>query len=419
MIVRARIVLPITQPPIENGAVLIARGRITAVGLWSRLSSQATSPVTDLGDAALLPGLVNAHCHLDYTDMAGLVPPLRSFSNWIKAITALKGAWSDADFTRSWRNGADMLLRNGVTTVGDIESVPNLLPGIWRETPLRVCSFLEMTGVRSRREPRLILDEALAKARACRHPRCRVGLSPHAPYSTTPELLQLSARASRQRRWPLATHVAESGEEFQMFTRGRGAMFDWLQRNERDMSDCGAHSPVQHLEKLGVLGRHLLAIHVNYLARGDAPLLARRGVHVVHCPRSHAYFRHDAFPHEELLRARVNLCVGTDSLATVLKRRKERVELNLFAELQALADAVPGLWPEALLRMVTVNAAAALGLQGRAGELGPGAWADLVAVPYAGPVCRVEEAVVQHPGPVAASLIGGRWLVLPKTMTGC
>jgi cytosine/adenosine deaminase-related metal-dependent hydrolase len=414
MILRARIVLPIAQPPIENGAVAVSRGRVVVVGRWPSLGARALGPVTDLGDVALLPGLINAHCHLDYTDMAGLLPPLPSFSAWIKAITALKGSWTDADFARSWRNGADMLLRNGTTTVGDIESVPNLLPAVWRNTPLRVFSFLEMTGVRSRRQPRLILDEALAKARACRHPRGRVWLSPHAPYSTTPELLRLSTRAARQRRWPLTTHVAESAEEFQMFTEARGPMFDWLQRNERDMSDCGHGSPVRHLEKLGVLGRHLLAIHVNYLARGDAALLARRGVHVVHCPRSHAYFRHEAFPHEELLRARVNLCLGTDSLATVLKRRRERVELSLFAEMQAFADEVPGLWPDSLLRMVTVNAARALGLKGRAGEFRPGAWADGITIPFDGPIRRVEEAVVQNTAPVTASLIGGRWAILPN-----
>jgi len=413
MILRARIVLPITRPPIEDAAVAVSRGRLVAVGRWKEVAAHMDGPVTDLGDVVLLPGLINPHCHLDYTDMAGLLPPMRSFSDWIKAITALKGSWSDAEFARSWRNGADMLLRTGTTTVGDIEAVPNLLPDVWQHTPLRVCSFLEMTGVKSRRQPRWILDEALAKARATRHRRSRVWLSPHAPYSTTPELLRLSTRAARRRHWPLTTHVAESEEEFRMFTEGRGPMFDWLKRNERDMSDCGAGSPVQHLERLGCLGPHLLAIHLNYLAPGDAALLARRGVHVVHCPRSHAYFRHEAFPHEELMRERVNLCLGTDSLATVLKRRKERVELNFFAEMQALAAEVPGLWPNTLLRMVTVNAATALGLQGRAGELGPGAWADLIASPFAGPARHVHEAVLHNPASVMASMIGGRWAIPP------
>ncbi len=413
MILRARIVLPLTRPPIENGAVVVARGRIAAVGPWRDLSGSETGPATDLGEVILLPGFVNAHCHLDYTDMAGLLPPTRSFSDWVKAITALKGSWPDAEFARSWRHGADMLVRSGTTTVGDIEAVPNLLPEVWRDTPLRVFSFLEMTGVRSRRRPRLILDEALTKAGATRHPRCRLGLSPHAPYSTTAELMRLSTRAARRRHWPVTTHVAESEEEYRMFTEARGPMFDWLKRNERDMSDCGFGSPVQHLERLGCLRPGLLAIHANYLAPGDARLLARRAVAVVHCPRSHAYFRHQPFPYEELKREGVNVCLGTDSLATVLKRRRERVELSLFPELQTFAAAVPELSPGTLLRLVTVDAATALGLTGRAGELRPGAWADLIAIPFPGPVREAGPAVIHHAAPVTASMIGGRWAVAP------
>jgi aminodeoxyfutalosine deaminase len=413
MILRARVGLPVTQPPIEDGAVFVSRGRIGAVGRWRDLAARAGGPATDLGDVVLLPGLINAHCHLDYTELAGLIPPMRSFSDWIKSITTLKHGWTDADFARSWRHGAGMLLKSGTTAVGDIEAVPGLLPGVWEGTPLRVFSFLEMTGVKSRRQPALILAEAVAKARATRTRRCRTWLSPHAPYSTTPHLLRLSARAARRRHWRLTIHVAESGEEFAMFSERRGPMFDWLRRNERDMSDCGRGSPVQHLERHGCLGPNLLAIHLNYLAPGDAALLGRRRVNVVHCPRSHAYFRHETFPHEALLRERVNLCLGTDSLVTVLKRRQERVELSLFAEMQTLASEVPGLWPATLLRWATVHGAAALGLAGRAGEIRPGAFADLITVPFTGRTRQVHEAVVQHTGPVSASMIDGRWAIEP------
>ena len=124
----------------------------------------------------------------------------------------------------------------------------------------------------------------------------RAGLSPHAPYSTVPELLRLSAQTARRRQWRLTTHVAESALEFEMFARGRGEMFDWLQRSGRDMSDCGLGSPVQHLERCGALSERLLAAHANYLGKQDAALLARRKVHVVHCPRCHFYFHHDPFP---------------------------------------------------------------------------------------------------------------------------
>src|SRR5262249_10631713 len=156
-----------------------------------------------------------------------------------------------------------------------------------------------------------------------RSARCRVGLSPHAPYSTVPELLRLSARAARRRKWPLTVHVAESALEFEMFSRGRGGMFDWLQRSARDMSDCGFGSRVERGARCGALDANLLAIHVNYLGKRDAALLGQKRASVVHCPRSHAYFGHDPFPLRKLSRAGVNICLGTDSLASVRQARRQ------------------------------------------------------------------------------------------------
>jgi len=296
MLLRSRVVLPIAKPPIDNGAVWVSGNRIAAVGRWADLSARAAESAVDLGESILMPGLVNAHCHLDYTDLAGEIAPTKLFTDWIKTITTAKAGKIYADFAQSWVRGARMLLRTGTTTVADIEAVPELLPEIRQATPLRVFSFLEMTGVKSRREPRLILDEAVRKIESLPAPAGGAGLSPHAPYSTVPELLRLSAAVAREKGWRLTTHVAESAEEFEMFTHARGPMFDWLKRNERDMTDCGLGSPVQHLERNGCLADNLIAVHVNYLASGDAALLAQRGVSVVHCPRSHAFFQHRRFP---------------------------------------------------------------------------------------------------------------------------
>ncbi len=146
-------------------------------------------------------------------------------------------------------------------------------------------------------------------------PSASAGLSPHAPYSTSPELLSAAATAAREHGWLLTTHVAESADEFDMYLHSCGAMFDWL-KSQRDMSDCGI-SPVAHLARHGVLSPNFLAVHVNYLAQGDVELLARSGASVVHCPGSHAYFHHRAFPFEELDRGGINICLGTDSLATM------------------------------------------------------------------------------------------------------
>ena len=388
-LLRARLVLPVSTPPIPDGAVLISGRRVAAVGRWRDLSQHSPRPTLDLGDAILMPGLVDAHCHLDYTDMAGQLLPPKVFSDWLKVITATKAGWSYSDFARSWLHGAHMLVRTGTTTVADIEAVPQLLPEVWRATPLRVFSFLEMIIVKPDRQPSHVLQEALDRIKSLRASRCRAGLSPHAPYTTVPELLRLSARTARRRRWPLTTHVAESALEYEMFARGRGEMFDWLKRSGRDMSDCGLSSPVEHLE--------------------------RCGAHVVHCPRSHSYFQHEPFPFRRLAKAGVNLCLGTDSLASVYKARRQTVELSVFEEMRAVAKAHPWLSAKRIVRLATLNGARALSLQGRVGELSANAFADLIALPFAGRPAEAHDAILHYSGDVSASMIDGRWAIAPGT----
>jgi cytosine/adenosine deaminase-related metal-dependent hydrolase len=414
LILRSRIVLPLHHPPIENGAVAVAGERILAVGPWSWLRKRVSGTEVDLGESILLPGLVNAHCHLDYTHMAGLFPPPKRFTDWVKLITTEKALWTFSDFAASLIDGAKMLLRTGTTTVADVESVPELLPDVWATTPLRVISQLEMTGVKSRRKPELILRDALARLDALPAGRSRASLSPHAPYSTSPRLLRATAIASRKRKLCVATHVAESATEFDMFQHARGEMHEWLARNQRDMRDCGGRSPVQQLARCNALSPRLLAIHVNYLAPGDADLLARQRVSVVHCPRSHDYFRHVEFPRRALAKAGVNLCLGTDSLATVRKYPRRDLELNLFLEMRAFAQKHPGVHPRQIVRMATSNGARALGLRGKLGEIKRGACADLIALPFTGKPADAYAGVMQHSGNVTASMIAGQWAIAPK-----
>ena len=410
MILRARTILPLSRPAVDNGAVRIAANRITAAGPWKEIREQSDEPAIDLGEVVLMPGLINAHCHLDYTHMRGLIPRPKSFPDWIKALLALKAEWTYSDYAQSWLHGARMLVRRGVTAVADIEAVPELLPEVWTATPLRVISFLEMTGVRSCRSAPEILREMAERIDLLSHPVSSAALSPHAPYSTTPDLLRLSAAKARQRRWRVTTHVAESRAEFDMFAHRRGALFDWLRR-QRDASDCGLGSPVQHLHRNGVLGENLLAVHVNYLDEGDAGLLARRKVSIAHCPRSHHYFQHDPFPFAKLSEAGVNICLGTDSLVSVLSIRRQKPELDLFAEMRAFSAAHEDVPPETIVRMATRNGARALGLAGKIGELVPGAFADLIALPISANAAELLESILHFTGEVAASLINGAWAI--------
>ncbi len=418
MILRAKFVLPITASPLEDGAVLVMGNKIQSVQPWKHFvrsgKPNSAHEVLDLGEVILMPGLVNAHCHLDYTDMAGELPPPKTFTDWIGAITAHKTGWSYSNYAQSWLRGAHQLLKTGTTTVADIEAMPDLLPEVWEATPLRIFSFLEMTGIKLRRLPKDILREAIEKIESLKHPRHRVMLSPHAPYSTLPELLQLTAKTIRKRNWRACIHVGESVQEFEMFQNARGDMHDWLLRNGRDNSDCGRGSPIAHLARQKLLGENVLAIHANCLARGDAALLGKNQTHVVHCPRSHDYFRHPKFERERLAAAGVNICLGTDSLATTRKIGKQKPELDMFAEMRSLADNDKSIAPEIILKMATVNGAKALGLAGKIGELNKNSFADLIVIPLSGKNPQVYETLLNHSGNVAASMIAGRWVIPPK-----
>ena len=429
-------VVPVSRPPIDNGVVEIAEGRVVFVGNWDEVTSR--KDVVDLGESILLPGLVNAHCHLDYTGLAGQIPAGASFPDWIKLLVSLKNGWSADDYRRSWLEGARMLAETGTTTVADIEAVPALLKETLPIMPLRVYTFLEVLGPRiGPPSPEEILKQALEafpfpetihrqvapEARWKPHavggvnPGWWFGLSPHAAYSTTPGLLEACRKAAAAAGWRTTSHVSESEAEFEMFMYGRGPMYDWL-KGQRDMADCGHGSPLRCYERSSLTGQSFLAVHMNYLWDDDALILGRRRASVAHCPRSHRYFQHRSFPRRALGEAGVNICLGTDSLASVEKAREGPTELNLFTEMQTMAAWDTMISAEDILRMATINGAKALGLSGLIGEITPGGFADLIAIPGGENRASVYEAVIHHPGPVLGSMVGGQWVVPPLAAVG-
>jgi cytosine/adenosine deaminase-related metal-dependent hydrolase len=274
---------------------------------------------------------------------------------------------------------------------------------------LRVFSFLEIIAVQRRRAPSEILREAAARIKSLSSARGAAGLSPHALYSTTPELLRQTAVLARRRRWRLTTHLAESASEHEMFAGRRGPMFDWL-KPQRDMSDCQGRSPVQQARRCGLLGENFLAVHANYLDDADVAALAQSGSSVVHCPQSHAYFGHAPFPFHKLREAGVNVCLGTDSLASVLATSRAKPELNMFAEMRAFAAAHPGASPETIVRMATRNGARALGWEKRVGGLFEQGLADMIALPFHGKTEEAWASVVHHEGPVPLVMMDGKWI---------
>jgi cytosine/adenosine deaminase-related metal-dependent hydrolase len=406
MLYRADTVLPMAAPPLDRGAVRVEGDRIIAVGSAAELRPEPGESVTELGACTLLPGLINAHCHLDYTKFRGAISAKNSFTEWIKNINALRRAFSPADFIDSIAEGFRMLEEGGVTTVANIESVPELLP-LLPVPPLRTWWFLELIDVRQRLNGEEMLLGALSFFE--QHPEWLggFGLSPHAPYTASVDLYRL-ARACGDGHGMLATtHIAESVEEHEMFSHARGPLFDFLAEMGRDNSDCGQGSALSHLVEHGVIGPNWIIAHLNYLQDYDYELIAQSGVSAVHCPKCHAYFGHAKFPLRELRDRGVNICLGTDSLAS-------NNALDMRSEMREVAQ-VHGLSDREALEMATVNGARALSQTGRIGELSPGALADLVALPY--PESTLSDPyrrVVQSHAPPRLLAVNGVERIAPK-----
>ena len=405
MILRARVVLPISAPPIEDGAVVVTGNSITAVGRFADIRAAHTGEVHDLGERALMPGLVNAHCHLDYTMMRRALQPQRSFTEWIRRINALKRTLGPDDYRSAIDRGLAELRQWGTTTVANIESFPELLTDM-PASPLRTIWFLEMIDVRHRVTTEELVTGALAFFEKRQTGSGGFGLSPHAPYTASGPLYELAGKTAEELDMPVMTHVAESREEWEMFRHARGELYEFMLRLGRWMHDCHQdRTPLRHLIHYTGFGARWILAHMNELDDSDLLLLASiprsERPSIVHCPGSHRYFRHAPFRLAKLLELRLNICLGTDSLASTFS-------LSLFDEMRIMADREPWLHPVDLLAMATLNGAKALNLN--AGKIEAGALADLIAVPHDPSMRDVHAAVISNREPIAWMMIDGQIL---------
>jgi cytosine/adenosine deaminase-related metal-dependent hydrolase len=391
-VLRAKWVFPVSSPPVENGAVEIAGSTVVGFGRFAEFSRAAPDAVIDLGEGILMPGLINAHCHLDYTMLRRVLAPPASFAAWIQRLNALKRSFADRDYLAAIGEGYAELVRTGTTAVANIGAFPHLVARLERP-PVRTFWFHEMLDVRQAAPEIGSLPMEIGWAEA-------VGLSPHAPYTTSAELY-LKASASGR---PITTHLAESAEESQMFRESAGPLHAFLEGVGRPMSDCVGQSPVRLLLGAGRVPGDALLVHVNEVEEADFPLLAGRMI--AHCPRSHRYFNHRRFQWGRLAALGATICLGTDSLAS-------NDSLDLFAELRVARDSQPDLDDQAILEAATINAARALGRTGKIGEICPGAFADLILLPEPDSGTAPLAAVFGHRGPVRAMLVGGVPVEIP------
>ena len=403
-------VVTMDGPPIENGAVAISGNRIIDLSSFDEVKGRNSGEIVDLGEQALLPGLINAHCHLDYTCLRGKIPPQKSFADWIRAINAEKTKLSGADYLSSITEGFAEAKRFGTTTVANLTAFPELISQI--HSPIRTWWFAELIDVRSPEHANEIVDLAVESLT----PAENWGLAPHALFTASKNLYQRCEEVARHKNVLLTTHLAESREEMEMFRDGSGPLYDFMKSIGRDMSDCDGMTPLaafisapSSTSLRTSSGRALptgwIVAHLNELAESDFELLGRstRKFHVVHSPRSHDYFSHSQFPFERLRALEFNLCLATDSLAS-------NESLSLFAEMRAFQSNEPGLSPDKIFEMVTVNPALALHQSRHGGTLGrirSGFQADLISIPCSGGANLFEE-IVAFDGPVDWMMVNGR-----------
>ncbi len=399
----ARWVLPIAGAPIERGALLIGLdGRVEAVGPDAGLPRPPGVPSEDFADGILLPGLVNTHTHLELTGL-DLGAPDPDFATWIGRVRAIKETRGPGEFAAAARLGLAECFAAGVTTVADTGDTGAVIRAM-SEAGAPGIAYQEVFGPHPARSA-----ESLAGLRASVDAlsrfatgRLRLGLSPHAPYTVSGPLYRAVAEWAASSRLPLAVHLAESRAESDLLGSGSGGFAEAWRRRGIPVPEGAAISPVEWLDRHGVLGERTLCIHLVQATAADLARLASRGCAVAHCPLSNAAHGHGAAPLAGFLRHGLRVGLGTDSVLSVGR-------LDLLAEARA-ARALADLDAGAALALCTLGGARALGLEGEIGSLEAGKWGDctVLRAPLSAAGCPAELVLQSGPGDVIATFVGGR-----------
>lgn len=405
MLLRARTVLPLSSAPIRDGYVRIEDRHVVELGDATQMRRLSGGPEVDLGDVILMPGLINAHCHLDYSSLKNAITAPESFTEWVSRLNSIKRQLAPEDILTSIERGFVEAKQFGTTSICSMVAFPELM-GRLPTPPIRTWWFYEMIDIRHRITSEEVVQGALAFFEKSPGPLAEFGLNPHAPYTASLLLYRLARACARsQGQMLLTTHVSESREESEMFRHGSGALHDFLESLGRPMHDCGLDTPFGWLWRNGAIGPNWILAHLNDLESSDFNLLAALSSdqlpHVVHCPGSHAYFRHPPFAFTRLAGMGINVCLGTDSLASTNS-------LSLLGEARRFRKSHPSLPAEDLLAMITVAPAKALRRAGELGCIASGSLADLIAIPYSGSLEDAAEAALAYTGKVSWMMVDGK-----------
>jgi len=399
----ARWLMPVTSPPIPDGAVAVHDGTIVAAGPRDAvLTSAGEGPLlVDLGDVAVMPGLVNAHTHVELSWMGDDPPPGGDFPRWVRDLIERRESAQPEPARRAAAQAIESMVRRGTVAIGDVSNETWVVPLLAR-SELSGVAFHEIYGFNDD-DAEHLLEALTARLTAVAEDgevaragdRWRIVATPHAPHTTSAALIRALATRAGAEGGPLSIHVAESEAETDLLRDGTGA-FPELFRERGIWNEAfvpAGLSPIEYLDRLGALSGDTLAVHCVQLSRADRSKLQQRGASVVTCPRSNRRLGVGSAPVPELMAAGVPVALGTDSLASA-------PDLDLLAEMVALREEHPALAPLAILRMATLNGATALGLAGRFGSIEPGKSDRLVVVPLAAETDDPAGAICSGPAEV-------------------
>ena len=386
---RAAWILPISGAPIRDGWIAVDHGRVVALG---RRPPRDPAREIDLGHVAILPGLVNAHTHLELSYLRDEVPPASQFVTWVRGVMAARRRRPDArapEIMDALDGALAEAVRCGTAVVGDISNTLVSVAPLVR-SPLAAVVFYELIRFNAP-DPRRFVDEASAALAVLpTSERVRTSLAAHAPYSVAPLVLRAIREAmDREPLAPCSIHLSESVEEVEFIRSGGGpwrALLDDVGSWDPRWVPPGG-TPVQFVDESGFLDARVLAVHGVQMTDADLERLAARGTTLVTCPRSNGHTGAGAPPIGDFYASGVRIAVGTDSLASA-------PDLNVFAELATMRALAPSVPARRLLDSATRQGARALGFDAEHGTIQPGKCARLVAVDIPSDVEDVEEYLV-------------------------